>query len=228
MIPILLALMTSMGGASLVPLAPDGSPSFTWRTCAVGISSGSAVQDTVRLTLRVAPEGNEARYRVREQLAMLEFPNDAVGQTSEVWGSVVLNPDGTVDADESRIQVDLAALASDSDRRDGFLRRNTLETDEHPTLTLVPTFLRGLPNPLPATGDHRFSLVGDLLLKGECFPTAWEVEATFVNGAVLGRASTVVTFQSVGLEKPQVGSVLSVADDIRLEIDFRMVPEQFP
>ncbi|MEX2528016.1 MAG: YceI family protein [Gemmatimonadota bacterium] len=228
MIPILLALMTSMGSpSSVLSMSHDGLSSL-WSICANGLSSGVAVQDTVRMTLRVAPEGNQARYRVREQLAMLEFPNDAVGQTSEVWGAIVLNPDGSVDLAESRIQVDLAALTSDSERRDGFLRRNTLETDQHPTLTLVPTFLRGLPNPLPETGDHRFSLVGDLLLKGECFPTAWEVEATFVNGAVLGRASTVVTFQSVGLEKPQVGSVLSVADDIRLEIDFRMVPNQFP
>ena len=39
------------------------------------------------LELVVAPDGNEVRYRVREQLVGLDLPNDAVGATSDVTGS---------------------------------------------------------------------------------------------------------------------------------------------
>lgn len=180
------------------------------------------------LVLEVAPEGNEARYRVRERLAALEFPNDAVGRTSAIRGRVVLRPDGTIDSAASAIVIDLTSLESDRDRRDNFLRRNTLETDAHPTLTLVPTGLRGLPDPLPTSGDHTFVLLADLVLKGAAHATTWDVEATFVDGAVLGRATTILTFERIGLEKPRVRSVLSVADDIRLEYDFRLVPASDP
>ena len=44
----------------------------------------------------VAPEGNEARYRVREQLAGFDLPKDAIGATRAVKGRIVIGPDGKV------------------------------------------------------------------------------------------------------------------------------------
>jgi hypothetical protein len=40
----------------------------------------------------VAPTGNEARYRVREQLMHHDLLNDAVGKTTAITGSVVVDP----------------------------------------------------------------------------------------------------------------------------------------
>ena len=37
-------------------------------------------------------KGSRAEYRVREQLARLNFPNDAVGTTESVAGAIVINP----------------------------------------------------------------------------------------------------------------------------------------
>jgi len=216
------SLIASLAAALLMsvfsPVAPPG-PGLDGPTSSLFAADTS---DVIRL--RVAPEGNEARYRVREQLASLDFPNDAVGRTSAIVGELVVLPDGTVRREESRITIDMTTLESDRDRRDSFLRRNTLETDRYPTLTLRPTAIRGLPNPIPRSGDHNFVLVADLVLKGETHPTTWDVQATFADGAVLGRATTIFTFEQIGLEKPRVRSVLSVADDIRLEYDFRLVP----
>jgi polyisoprenoid-binding protein YceI len=221
---------------ALALLAPPTSPPVTIGEVSAGTAlsapklfgghevPGPALADTAALVLRVAPQGNRARYRVREQLASLDFPNDAVGETRSISGQVVVGPDGTVDRDASRIVIDMTSLESDQDRRDNFLRRNTLETERHPTLTLIPTVLRGLPNPLPDSGEHNFILLADMILKGVTHPTSWEVRATFSNGAVLGQASTILTFERLGLEKPRVRSVLSVADDIRLEYEFRLVP----
>lgn len=218
----ILALGAPGPTSSIQPDLTDGIPE-AWGS--PGLHAAPTASDTshVRI-LQVAPQGNEARYRVRERLAALDFPNDAVGRTSAIQGRVVVRPDGSVDRDASRIVIDMASLQSDQDRRDNFLRRNTLETDGHPTLILIPIALRGLPNPLPTAGDHNFLLVAEMVLKGEAHPTTWEVQATFVDGAVLGRASTILTFDGLGLEKPRVRSVLSVADDIRLEYDFRLVP----
>jgi polyisoprenoid-binding protein YceI len=173
----------------------------------------------------VAPSGNEARYRVREQLAGFDLPNDAVGVTHEITGAIVLDGGGNVIAKESKFVVGLAALKSDRDRRDGYVRRRILETDSFPTAELVPTALRGLPRTLPDSGAATFELVGDLTVHGVTRSTTWHVTARFAPGQVTGTATTGFTFGDFGLARPRVPVVLSVADSIRLEYDFTLVPE---
>ncbi len=176
------------------------------------------------LSFAVAPEGNEARYRVREQLAGLSFPNDAVGVTSAVTGAIVVDAAaGRVQANASRIIVELAGLASDQSRRDNYVRNRTLETEQHPTAVLVPTELRGLPWPLPATGTVTFQLIGNLTIKQVTRSTTWDVTLDLSGTTLTGTAITSFTFADFAMTKPRVASVLSVDDTIRLEYDLRLV-----
>jgi polyisoprenoid-binding protein YceI len=169
----------------------------------------------------VAPEGNEARYRVRERLMGRELDNDAVGATREVTGALLVDAQRRVVRDGSRIVVRVAAMASDSPRRDGYLRRRTLLTDSFPTVTLAPTGIRGATGTLPTAGTATFELLGDLTVRGVTRPTVWTVTARADGGAVAGTAATAFTFRDFGLDQPRVPVVLSVADTIRLEYDFR-------
>jgi len=187
-------------------------------------ATGPVAMPADTLLLTVAPEGNRARYRVREQLARLDFPNDAVGETSSVSGSFMVTTDGQILREGSRFVIKLADLESDADRRDNYLRRNTLSTDEYPDAVFVPTGFRELPTPLPTSGEARFLLDGDLTIRDVTRPVTWQVGAEFTGGAVIGRAETRFTFEEMGLTVPRVGSVLSIRDDIRLEFDFRLVP----
>ncbi len=168
------------------------------------------------------PGANQARYRVREQLAGLNFPSDAVGQTTDIVGQLVLTEDGSVDGVLSRFTIDMRTLESDSDRRDNFLRRNTLDVANHPALTLLPQELEGLPAPTPDSGEHTFVLVAEMVLQGLSHPSRWEVTARFDGESVEGTARSTFTFEELGLTKPRVGSVLSVADEIHLEYDFAL------
>lgn len=74
-------------------------------------------------------EGTKARYKVREQLAGISFPSDAVGTTESVTGVIVLNRDGSIDASRSKITVDLRTIKSDQQMRDGYIQSRTLETE---------------------------------------------------------------------------------------------------
>jgi polyisoprenoid-binding protein YceI len=177
----------------------------------------------VALQLVVAPEGNEVRYRVREQLVGFDLPNDAVGKTSRVTGGIAFDSAGRVVSQASGFTVDAATLASDRDRRDNYIRGRTLVTEQHPTITLRPTALRGLTLPLPTSGTKSLELGGDLTVRGVTRPTTWKVDARFQGDRVTGTASTAFTFADFELQQPRVRSVLSVSDTIRLEYDFALV-----
>ena len=172
----------------------------------------------------VSDEGSEARYLVREQLAGFDFPNDAIGATSALSGQLVLEDDGTIVAEQSEFRVDLTTLKTDNDRRDGYVQRRTLETEQFPEAVLVPTEFRGLPSPLPSTGTVSFQLAGELTLHGVTRSTLWEVTANFTSEKITGQAKTAFTFETFGIPVPSVARVLSVADDIRLEFDFVLAP----
>ena len=177
-------------------------------------SAPSAV--AVRYT--IVPERSEARYRIREQLAGLSFPNDAVGTTRALEGGIGLDTQGRV-VGTSRFTVDLRTLTSDQPRRDNYVRRNTLETERYPTATFVPVEVRGLGVPVPRRGSATFELVGDFTVRTVTRRTTWQATATFNGAEVDVRARTAMRFADLGLQIPRVASVLSVEDEIRLELD---------
>jgi polyisoprenoid-binding protein YceI len=179
-------------------------------------------QDGAPVRYTVVTDGSEVRYRVREQLVGVNFPNDAVGATSAVEGSVALDAQGRVIPGASRLTVDLRTLRSDQGRRDNYVRRNTLETDRFPTVTFVPTEVRGLPVPLPQTGSVPIELVGDLTVKDVTRRVTWEGTATFDGPRVAVRARTAFKFEDFNLRVPRVSVVLSVENDIKLEADLAL------
>ena len=167
--------------------------------------------------------GTTARYKVREQLAGISFPSDAVGTTSAVTGAIVVKPDGTIDAAQSKISVDLKTLTSDQQMRDGYIQNRTLETAKFPTMDFVPKKAVGLPAPMPAGMQAQvgFQLVGDTTLHGVTKETTWNVVAVLGADAVGGRATTTLDFATFGMTKPSLARLLSVDDKIELEIEFR-------
>jgi polyisoprenoid-binding protein YceI len=186
-------------------------------------AKAAAAKPAAPVRFVIAGAGNEARYRVREVLMGATLPNDAVGVTKSITGTILAYPDGRIVKDSSKIVIHLDSLKSDKDRRDGFLRRRTLETEKHPIVELIPTEIRGFNGKLPASGAVTFQLVGDLVLKGVARPTVWNVTARAEGQDVAGTATTAFTFKDAGLDQPKVPMVLSVADTIKLEYDFRFV-----
>ena len=190
-----------------------------------GIGAGLAAQEKPQaaaspVILEVGP-GTRASYRVQEQLAGISFPSDAVGTTEACSGKIVLLPDGSVDSSQSKLRIDLRTLTTDQERRDAYVRNRTLETEKFPFVEFVPKRFTGLNMPLPKTGVAEFQMIGDLTIKGVTKEVTWKGYVTFTN-AIAGRAITDITFDTFGLVKPKLAGVLSVADKIQLELNFRM------
>ena len=199
--------------------------SFIGFVCAVLVTilAAAAPQASPAFSFVVAPDGNAARYRVREQLAGFDLPNDAVGETRDVTGSIGLDKSGNVIPEASRIVVRVDSLKSDKDRRDGYIRRRLLEADKFPSVDLVVTGIRGVNLPVPKSGTRSFTIDGNLTVKGVTRPTSWAATASFADSAITGKAVTKFTFSDFSLTQPRVPVVLSVADTIALEYDFKLL-----
>jgi polyisoprenoid-binding protein YceI len=171
------------------------------------------------------PAGTAARYRIREQLVGVDLPNDAIGETKEVTGVISADAKGNLIPAESKFTIGIATLASDKQRRDGFVRGRVLEADKYPTVTLVPTSIKGVSMPLPKSGSKAFEIIGDLTVRGVTHPTTWKVNAQFQPNRMTGKATTAFTFADFAIDQPRVPVVLSVADTIKLELDFSLIPD---
>ncbi|MFL5499868.1 MAG: YceI family protein [Gemmatimonadaceae bacterium] len=185
------------------------------------ISGPAATGEALRLVL--APTGNAARYRVREQLVGHDLQNDAVGETKSLTGALSIDSAGKVIPGTSKFTLDAATFVSDRDRRDGFVRGRLLEADSYPTITLAPKQIKGVGLPLPKAGSAPIEMIADLTVRGVTRSTTWKGTAQFGGDGVAGSASTAFTFDDMQLEQPRVPVLLSVADTIKLEIDFNLV-----
>jgi len=205
--------------ATATPVA--AAPAVTASTApATAVSPVQAATSTTRYD--VVANGTTADYRVREQLVRLTAPSDAVGTTSAVTGSLVLGSDGTVDASQSKFVVDLTSLQSDISMRDGYIGRNTLNIATYPTAVFVPTAIQGLPSVLPSSGSQSFQLIGNLTLHGVTKPATWTVIGLVAGNDLTGKGTTAFKFEDFGMSPPKAGAVLSVVDNVTLELSFHL------
>ena len=165
-------------------------------------------------------EGSEATFTVEEQLASLDLPNDAVMRTSELSGTVAF------DGSESVVIIELNTLSSDSQYRDGYVRNRMFST--HPVAKVtVPSTL-----PLPdgfAAGEEATTQVETMVsLLGSEFPLTFDIEARDDGESifVVGRAT--FTWDQFGITKPTARSVVSIEDDVRVEVLLALEPASAP
>jgi polyisoprenoid-binding protein YceI len=209
-----IVVLLAVAGTLLIGSVPSGMAKAFAQAPAAPPASGPAKLDVA--------DGTSASYRVQEQLAGINFPNDAIGTSTALTGTILLKPDGSIDSSQSKLTFDLRTLKSDQDLRDGYIQKRTLETDKFPLAEFVPKRIQGLPSPIPTNGQAGIQLTGDMTIHGVTSELTWNGIATFgKDGAIAGRATTNFTFATFGLTKPTLARILSVDDKIQLEIAFK-------
>lgn len=199
------------------PAAPTAAAKAAAPTTAAAAAAAAA------RVYKIVADGTEARFLVREQLANRNLPSDAVGRTKNVSGAIAIDPaTGKVDPSQSKFTVNIASLATDVSLRDGFIKRSVLTTDQFPDATFAVKEVKGLATPLPTSGDVQFQVVGDLTVRDVTKPITWDVTGKVDGNTVTGQATTAFKFGDFNLTQPRVPTVLSIEDNIRLEIDFKL------
>jgi polyisoprenoid-binding protein YceI len=169
------------------------------------------------------PEGTLARFRVGVQMLNEEDPSEATGATAAVQGTVVIKADGTVVSESSKITVDLTGLKSDNPPMDQYVQSLVLQTRVYPSATFIPSQTIGLESPPPTSGSMSFQLAGMLTLHGVTRPVTWTVLATAGDGTqLIGTAATSFPFEEFKIAQPRVPVVVSIENNIILELQFQM------
>jgi carboxymethylenebutenolidase len=209
---------TTLPEPATEPTAAPDAPAGTAAPAATQSLNGSMKGESGPVTIEIT-DGSVARYIVNEQLAERDLPSDAVGETSNMSGSITFNADGTVQPENSVITVNLQTLQSDEDRRDNFIKENTLQTNTFPTTEFVVKEISGLPWPLPESGEASFQMSGDMTVRDVTHPVTWDTVAQFSPDSVTAQATSDITFEQFGMDKPSLFFILSVDDNIRMELD---------
>jgi polyisoprenoid-binding protein YceI len=185
---------------------------------------GSLPADVDAATIyTIVPEESAARYRSQEELAEVGA-NEAVGETQAIAGQIGFDANG-MPLPCSRFDVDLRTLKSDEARRDNYLYKNTLQTEQYPLATFVLRGVEGMNGPLVDGQATPVILKGDLTLRDVTKPVAWQADVTLTGDTLTGNAATSFTMQDFNIEKPSVPLVLSLDDTLKLEIDLTARPQ---
>lgn len=207
-------------GSSAAPLAL----STVAPAAPTAVSSASAAGSGADLTGSwTIASGSVAGYRVREQLAFLAAPSDAVGRTSSITGTVVIG--GTADAltvTSADLTVDVSTLSSDQQMRDQRIRHMGLESDTYPKATFVLSDPIALPANAASGATVSVQATGKLTIHGTTQTVTIPLTARASSNAIEVTGSTTFPFERFGMTPPSIGGFVSVQDSATMEFDIHL------
>lgn len=215
------------------PTATSAAPRATPSVVAATIPSATATPASATPTAAPKSAGSVANrwvvdgansfvgYRMVEQLANIGA-NTAVGRTSAITGD--LTYDGS-SVTALQVKADVRQLKSDDNRRDNFLRNQSLQTAQFPEATFV------LAEPVtvsvrPAEGASMSATArGDLTLHGVTKRVAVPLEGKMANGKLVVVGSLRIALADFAISPPRAPVVLSVEDAGVMELSLVFAPE---
>ena len=194
--PAKLALAATKAPSASATAATTSSPTGTWT-----VTSGS-----------------QAGYRVRETLAFVGAPSDAVGRTSSVHGTVTIAGSGSnLSVSAASLSVDVNTLTSDRAMRDQRIHSMGLQSDRYPTATFVLTNPIALPATVGNGQVFTVSATGQLTIHGVTQTVTMPIQARVTGSQVQLAGSITFPFSEFGMTPPSIGGFVSVQDNATME-----------
>ena len=205
------------GGSSAAPLALSTAPPAT------AAATANAAGATGLAGSWTIASGSVAGYRVREQLAFLPAPSDAVGRTSAITGTVVIA--GTTDAltvTSAHLTVDVSTLSSDQQMRDQHIRQMGLQSDTYPKATFVLTDPITLPANAASGATLNVQATGALTIHGTSQTVTIPMTARISSNEIEIAGSTTFPFERFGMTPPSLAGFVTVQDSATMEFDIHL------
>jgi hypothetical protein len=155
-------------------------------------------------------EGSEATFTVREKLARLPLPNDAVVRTTALSGELHL------DGRPSVFEIDLHQLSSDQSRRDSYIRRTMFPGD--PVAVFTVDDIGSLPSGFTDGDAVSATIGGKLAIRGAEFAVSFDVEARDDGDVIFIVGRTSFVWADLDIRPPNIGGIVQVEDEVKVEV----------
>ncbi len=196
-------------GPAAADVSPTEGPTDTAQTVAdVDLPEG------VRRFVVVSGDSS-AKYVVEETLS--ELPATAVGVSTDVTGEIYLTPEGLFGGLESSFTVDLSTLRTDESRRDNYLRRNVLETNQYQYAEFVIESIDAFPAGYIEGEETSLALSGTMTIKDVSLPITFTVLARQADDILTATADTQFLMSDFGIDPPQV-TIAKAKDEVLLQV----------
>lgn len=180
--------------------------------------SATATASTLGAGTWSVGSGSQAGYRVREQLASLAAPSDAVGRTTAITGTLTLTQAASGDSvSAASITVDVSKLTSDKSMRDQRIHRQGLESDRYPTATFQLTSPIALPAGAASGQTIHVSATGSLTIHGVTKTVTIPIDGRLSGSQIELVGSITFPFGDFGMTPPSIGGFVTVQDNATME-----------
>ncbi|WP_245668760.1 YceI family protein [Chloroflexus islandicus] len=217
------------GPLEAVPLVLPATATATQPTAAPAATAGptpetaptapaTATEPALQL-FAIDQSRSEARFLIDEVLR--GQPITVVGVTNQVAGQIALDPNVPRAAQVGIIQINARTLTTDNELRNRAMRNVILRTNQFELITFTPREINGLPDTVTIGVPFEFTIEGDLTITDVTRPVTFTVTVTPVSQTeISGIAKTAVLYRDFNLIIPDSPSVDTVADEVRLELEF--------
>jgi polyisoprenoid-binding protein YceI len=150
-------------------------------------------------------------------------PNTVVGETNKVAGQILVNAQDPSKSQLGEIKIDVSTLVTDNDLRNRTLQGLILATNTpaNQYATFVAKSITGLPESITVGQQVSFKITGDLTIHQVMKTVTFDAKVTVVSEKqITGTASTTVKYSDFGISIPDVPSVTSVGDTVKLALEF--------
>ena len=181
-------------------------------------SSGERSTGDVDGVVFAVSEGSKATFSVGEVLAGVNIPNyEAVMHTTGLSGEVRL------DGGASLVTLDLHSMTSDEPYRDRYVQRQMFP--DQPSASVSFGDLTPLPDGFTNGDPVSTEVNGTLSINGMDVPLAFVIEARDDGDEVFVVGRSTFTWDQIGEPVPTARSVVSVEDEVRVEVLLALRPQ---
>ncbi len=184
-----------------------------------GVTEQPTLAEPVLQLFAIDQSRSEARFLIDEVLR--GRPVTVVGVTNQVAGQIALDPDNPQAAQVGVIQINARTLTTDNEFRNRAIKNAILRTNQFELITFTPRLISGLPESVTIGVPFEFTIEGDLTITDVTRPVTFTVTVTPISQTeISGLAKTTVLYRDFNLTIPDSPSVDTVADEVRLELEF--------
>jgi polyisoprenoid-binding protein YceI len=168
-------------------------------------------------------DGSVAGYRVREKLAQLPAPSDAVGRTGAVTGQVTIaDRGGAYSAGDATFTVDVSQLKSEKSQRDNKIHSIGLETDKFPQATFAAVGPISIPDDAVNGKAVTVQTDGDLMLHGVTRKISIPLQVQRDGAQIKIVGNYQFTWSDFKMSAPSIQPFVSVTGEPLLEFELHL------